>query len=154
MALFCTPQQYFAQAYHCWPLCFLISSGNETSHTVKQQNIACAIYEGQQMSVWFKKVIADEGSFKDEPMQTEAMTCIPDNLQLDTYFQDSIVAQLPWKSQKQLTVALSTTEEASADATWKQLGYNYSWTICLDAPVLILNDNSGCVALFKELSLS
>jgi hypothetical protein len=73
-------QQYFAQAYHCWPLCFLTSSGNQTSHTVKHQNISCAIYERQQISVRSKKVRAEEGSLKDELMQT-----VLDVVEINTY---------------------------------------------------------------------
>jgi hypothetical protein len=128
----CTPQQYLVQIYHSQPLCFFASSANGMNHIIKQQNIYCAIFEGQQIFVLFSMVIAEKESFRDLPMQTEVVTWTPDNQQLDT-FTESMVVQLLGN----LADNLLWLSQQPKRNIWpwqmllvKQLGYNYSWAIC------------------------
>jgi hypothetical protein len=63
---------------------------------------------------------------------------------------------IAWKSRRQPTVALSTTEaeymalaDATRQTTWLQLLLG-NLQIAFNVPVSILNDNNGCIALSKN----
>jgi len=135
---------------------FYASSANGTNHTGKQPNTYSDISEVHPTSVLPLRQNLVTALLRVMQMQTGGVTWTLDALLPDYVFK-VYGGTVAWKSRRQPTVALSTTEAeymASADAArqaiWLRLLLDDLQLGLGNKPFPIMNDNAGTIALSKN----